>query len=75
MRWRSDGRWGGVVFADMGTATEQAAPELSDIRAGVGVGVRYHFDFAPLRFDIAAPLDRRSDEASLHVYVGLGQAF
>ena len=75
LRWRSDGRWGGVVFADMGTATEQAAPELSDIRAGVGVGVRYHFDFAPLRFDIAAPLDRRSDEASLHVYVGLGQAF
>ncbi len=75
IRWRSEGPWGAVVFADAGNATTQTVPELSDLRVGIGAGVRYHFDFAPLRLDIAAPLDRRSDEASLHIYVGLGQAF
>jgi translocation and assembly module TamA len=75
LRWRVRDRWGVVAFADTGLAFDDTAPDLSDLRTGVGVGVRYHFDFAPLRLDIAAPVDRRSDEASLHVYIGLGQAF
>lgn len=75
LRWRSAGRWGAVVFADAGQAGRDVTPDMSDLRVGVGVGLRYHFDFAPVRFDIAAPVDRQADEASLHVYIGLGQAF
>ncbi len=75
LRWRGEGRWGAALFADAGVASPDATPDLADMRVGVGAGLRYHFDFAPLRLDIAAPLDRRSDEASLHVYLGLGQAF
>jgi translocation and assembly module TamA len=75
LRWRGNGRWGAAAFIDAGIASPNASPEVGDLRAGAGVGVRYHFGFAPIRLDIAAPLDRRSDEASLHVYVGLGQAF
>lgn len=75
LRWRGPGRWGAAVFADAGLASSDVRLDLSDLRVGVGAGLRYHFAFAPLRVDIAAPLDRRSDEASLHVYVGLGQAF
>lgn len=75
LRWRGEGRWGAAVFADAGTAASATAPAFDDLRVGLGAGVRYHFDFAPLRLDIAAPVDRRSDEASVHVYVGLGQAF
>lgn len=75
LRWRSEGRWGAAVFADAGAASEQTTPDFSGLRVGLGAGLRYHFDFAPLRIDIAAPVDRRSDEASVHLYVGLGQAF
>jgi len=75
LRWRGAGRWGAVVFADTGLASSDVALSLSDLRVGLGAGLRYHFDFAPLRLDFAAPLDRRADEASLHVYLGLGQAF
>ena len=75
LRWRGPGRWGAAVFADAGLASSDVRLDLSELRVGVGAGLRYHFAFAPLRLDIAAPVDRRGDEASLHVYVGLGQAF
>ena len=75
LRWRGPGRWGAAVFADAGMASERPTPDVADLRVGLGAGLRYHFDFAPVRLDVATPLDRRSGEASLHVYVGLGQAF
>lgn len=75
LRWRSQRRWGAVAFLDSGAASSQSTPGFSEMRSAVGIGARYYFDFAPLRFDIATPLDRRPGEASVQVYFSLGQAF
>ena len=75
LRWRSQGRWGGVVFLDSGAAASETTPGLSDLRSAIGIGARYYFDFAPVRFDIATPLDRESGETAFQVYFSLGQAF
>jgi translocation and assembly module TamA len=75
LRWRGPGRWGGAVFADTGLASSDVRLKLEEMRVGIGAGVRYHFDFAPIRLDVAVPVDRRADEASFHFYVSLGQAF
>lgn len=75
LRWRSQGRWGAVAFVDSGAASSQSTPGFSEIRSAVGIGARYYFDFAPLRFDIATPLNRRPGEAAVQVYFSIGQAF
>lgn len=75
LRWRGQGRWGGVAFIDTAFAGASRTPDFSDLRTGVGLGVRYHFDFAPVRFDVATPLDRRPGEDPIHVYISIGQAF
>ncbi|WP_417488573.1 autotransporter assembly complex protein TamA [Maricaulis sp.] len=75
LRWRARERWGAVAFLDSGTASTASTPDFAEFRSAVGVGVRYYFDFAPVRFDIATPLDRRSDDAALQIYFSLGQAF
>ncbi len=75
LRWRSQGRWGAVAFLDSGTASSQSAPGFSDLRSAVGIGARYYFDFAPVRFDVATPLDRQPGDAAVHIYFSLGQAF
>ncbi|MEE2525658.1 BamA/TamA family outer membrane protein [Hyphobacterium sp. HN65] len=75
LRWRGEGRWGAVAFVDTAFASASRTPDFGDLRTGVGLGLRYHFDFAPVRFDVATPLDRRSGEDPVHVYISLGQAF
>jgi len=67
--------WGAVGFIDAGAAGEEIAPDFSNVRAGVGVGVRYYTSFGPLRFDIATPLERKSGEAAIQFYVSIGQSF
>ncbi len=42
---------------------------------GAGVGVRYNLGFAPLRFDIAVPLDDEFSSEDFALYISLGQAF
>ena len=75
LRWRSPGRWGAVAFLDSGAAASETTPGFSDLRSAIGVGARYYFDFAPVRFDIATPLDRESGETAFQIYFSLGQAF
>ena len=75
MRWRDTSRWGGVVFVEAGTAGDDLLPAVDDMRAAVGVGVRYYLDFAPVRVDLATPLDRRDGETPVHLYFSIGQAF
>jgi len=75
LRWRGEGRWGAVAFLDTAFAGASRTPEFDNLRTGVGMGLRYYFDFAPIRFDIATPLDRRSGEDPVHVYISIGQAF
>jgi translocation and assembly module TamA len=74
LRWRFHDRWGAAAFIDGGTAFDEWG-DATDLSYGVGVGVRYDLGFAPLRVDVAVPLD--DDEASddYALYVSLGQAF
>lgn len=76
-RFRFTETWGGVLFLDGGNAYADPQPSFNDLYWGVGLGVRYMTSFAPLRFDIAFPLDRRDDldDSSYQIYVSLGQAF
>jgi translocation and assembly module TamA len=48
---------------------------VTDLRLGAGVGVRYHTNFGPIRVDVGTPLNRRSGDSPVAVYVSLGQAF
>lgn len=75
-RFRFSETWGGVLFVDGGNAYLDPSPEFSDLFWGAGLGVRYFTSFAPLRLDIAVPLDRRDGvDDGFQVYVSLGQAF
>ena len=75
LRWRRSRRWGGVVFVDSAAAGRDETPDFGAVRSAVGAGVRYYLDFAPLRFDVATPLDPVSGDPEIQVYIGLGEAF
>lgn len=76
-RIRFTKNWGGVVFLDGGYAYPEEMPEFGqDLLWGTGIGVRYLTSFAPIRFDIAVPLDRREDiDDPFQIYISIGQAF
>ena len=77
LRQRIAGPLGGVVFLDSGTVGSQATPSFSHIASSVGVGVRYDLGFAPVRVDIATPLNRLSgaSQPPIQVYLSVGQSF
>jgi translocation and assembly module TamA len=66
-----------VLFADGGFAYQQSTPKLGqDLHWGAGFGIRYYTSFAPIRFDVAVPLNRRSGlDDSFQIYVSIGQSF
>lgn len=76
LRAKVSNQWGLTVFADTGmlgdsltTITEQP------LYTGAGIGLRYFTPFAPIRVDVAVPLNRRADDPSYQLYLSLGQAF
>ncbi|HLL58423.1 MAG TPA: BamA/TamA family outer membrane protein, partial [Allosphingosinicella sp.] len=69
------GNWGIVPFVDAGNIYTSPLPKLDDLRLGAGIGVRYHTRFGPIRVDVGTPLNRRSGDPRVAVYVSLGQAF
>lgn len=73
-RWRFDDRWGAAAFVDAGTAFDDWG-EATDLSWGVGVGARYNLGFAPLRVDLAIPLDEDERSSDFALYISLGQAF
>ena len=77
LRQRIAGPLGGVVFLDSGTVGTQATPSFSHIASSIGVGVRYDLGFAPVRVDIATPINRLSGAAQppVQVYLSVGQSF
>lgn len=82
LRLRLTNSWGVVLFADGGYAYSGKSPGFGeDFLWGAGIGVRYFTSFAPIRLDLATPLNRRSqaedgvEDDSLHLYVSIGQAF
>lgn len=75
-RFRINDRWGAAGFVDSGLVTEN--PKLSgntDLRFGVGGGIRYFTGLGPLRVDLATPVDRRPGDSWIALYIGIGQAF
>jgi translocation and assembly module TamA len=65
---------GAVAFIDGGSAFNDFA-DAGDMRWGAGIGLRYNLGFAPLRIDIATPLDKRPGDPNVAFYVSIGQAF
>jgi translocation and assembly module TamA len=74
-RQRILGDWGAVAFVDAGTLGSGSAPDLSNLRVGVGAGVRYYTPIGPIRADAALPLVRQQGSSGYGIYVGIGQAF
>ena len=66
---------GGVAFVDAGSVAQNVNPDFKDVQFAVGLGLRYNLPFAPLRLDIARPLNRPQGDAPFQVYVSIGQAF
>jgi translocation and assembly module TamA len=75
LRQKITQKWGVVAFLDAGGVGESAAPDFSNVSAGVGVGVRYNLGFGPIRVDLAVPLNPRSTDPAFQVYLSIGQSF
>jgi translocation and assembly module TamA len=72
LRQRVGTNLGFVTFIDSGGVS---SPSGSLYRVGVGAGVRYYTSIGPIRFDLALPTERRSNDDRFEIYIGLGQAF
>src|SRR6185503_5114731 len=68
LRWRASDRLGYVAFLDAGAAGSNVEPPIDQMRAGVGLGVRYYAGFGPLRADIAIPLNKEEGDADFQIY-------
>lgn len=77
LRLHATENWGAVVFADGGYAYAEELPEFGEqFLWGAGLGLRYFTRFAPIRFDVAFPLNRREDvDNRFQLYISFGQAF
>jgi translocation and assembly module TamA len=69
------GDFGIVPFIDAGNIYASGIPDISDLRFGAGLGIRYHTRFGPIRVDVGTPLDRQPGDSRVAVHVSLGQAF
>jgi len=67
--------WGGAIFADAGQATSTLKVAPSELRVGMGLGVRYYTSIGPIRVDFGVPMHSNYGNDAFQVYVGLGQAF
>jgi translocation and assembly module TamA len=69
--------WGAVLFFDAGSVAETVNPDFHHVDTAVGVGFRYHLNFAPIRADLAFPLQKASNSGQqpFQVYLSIGQSF
>lgn len=76
-RIRVTEEFGVVPFIDAGNAYRNAVPNPGgDVRVAAGIGIRYFTSFAPIRADIAFPLNgRKGIDDTFQFYIGIGQAF
>ena len=75
LRWSGNGSLGYAAFVDAATVSGNQSPAFDDLRFAVGVGLRYQTPIGPIRVDLATPLDRRSGEDPVQLYINIGQAF
>jgi len=69
------GDFGVVPFVDAGNLYAARLPSFTGMRYGAGLGIRYYTSFGPIRVDVGTPINRRSGDSRVAVYVSLGQAF
>jgi translocation and assembly module TamA len=74
-RWSLKGPFGVAVFADAARVGALSGGEAQQTKVGVGVGLRYNLGLAPLRIDLAVPLNRRDGDPPLQLYLSAGQSF
>jgi translocation and assembly module TamA len=75
LRQRITQQWGVVLFVDAGAVGRSVTPNFNEPSVGVGAGVRYNAGFGPIRLDVATPLNPRTGDASIQVYLSIGQSF
>jgi translocation and assembly module TamA len=68
---------GGVLFLDTGSVGGQIQPDFRHTDSAVGLGLRYNLGFAPVRADLAFPLQKAngSSQQPFQIYISVGQAF
>ncbi len=77
IRFKATDTIGGVAFIDGGNVFDSPFPDFKGgYFWGAGAGVRYYTDFAPIRFDVAVPLNKRDNiDQNFQIYISIGQAF
>ncbi len=75
LRQRITQSWGVAAFIDAGAVGTTIVPGFNRPEVGVGVGVRYNAGFGPIRLDLATPLNKRTGDAPLQIYLSIGQSF
>lgn len=75
LRHNFGGPIGAVAFVDAGSVGQAVNPNFERVRFAVGLGLRYNLAFAPIRIDVAIPLDRPKGDAPFQLYVSIGQSF
>ena len=77
LRQSWDSKIGTVLFLDGGMVLAERFGRRNNesMRWGAGAGLRYSLGFAPLRFDVAFPLNPQQDDRKVQFYVSIGQAF
>lgn len=65
-----------VPFVDVGGAFSSSLPDFKEfVAVGAGLGLRYLTPIGPIRLDVATPVNKRSGDRPVAVYVSIGQAF
>ena len=69
--------YGAVLFFDAGSVASSVSPDFSHVASAVGIGFRYSLNFAPIRADLAFPLQKPSGAAQqpFQIYLSIGQSF
>jgi translocation and assembly module TamA len=62
-----NGQWGGALFYDVGTATDNWSDRV--IYQGIGVGARWHSPVGPVNVDLA--YGERVERVRLHLSLGV----
>lgn len=68
-------KWGVVAFVDAGAVGTDRFPGPNNLSVGAGLGVRYNLGFGPIRVDVATPVTNRTGNATVQLYVSIGQSF